>query len=362
MKADVAPLRIARRRWWQHPLLAPLNDAQAWDRLLAQVDPVWSLVEARARVVETVDEAPGVRSLWLKPNRCFRGFTPGQHVLLELQINGSKHRRAFSLSAAPRADGLLRLTIKRKPQGPVSTGAHALKAGDVVGLSQASGQFGPASTSAPLLLLCAGSGITPMMSWLLSLADSGSTRPITLLHSVRTVADLLFVEALRGCTARLPKLTVLTHISAQEGRLDASSLAERVPNYGQCDTLLCGPDGFMQMVEALYASAGRSQALISESFGRRAATIDPAACSHAVHAEESEHSFTVLSGQSLLDGAEAAGLSPRFGCRRGICRTCQCTKRSGTVRNLLTGQLSAPGEELIQLCISTPQSAIELAL
>ena len=49
-------------------------------------------------------------------------------------------------------------------------------------------------------------------------------------------------------------------------------------------------------------------------------------------------------------------------CRRGICRTCQCRKQNGTVLNLLTGQTSGPGEELIQLCISTPQSALELAL
>ena len=72
--------------------------------------------------------------------------------------------------------------------------------------------------------------------------------------------------------------------------------------------------------------------------------------------------FDVASGQSLLDGAEAAGLQPRFGCRRGICRTCQCRKLSGSVLNVLTGLPSGAGEEWIQLCISTPQSAVDLAL
>ena len=80
------------------------------------------------------------------------------------------------------------------------------------------------------------------------------------------------------------------------------------------------------------------------------------------HIGDGAREFSAKAGQSLLDAAEAAGLQPRFGCRRGICRTCQCRKRSGTVRNQLTGQLSGPGEELIQLCISTPQSALELVL
>jgi ferredoxin len=118
----------------------------------------------------------------------------------------------------------------------------------------------------------------------------------------------------------------------------------------------------MRTIEAAYAVAGRSDQLQCESFGRRAAAVDPTATQHAVSCGANERSFTANAGQSLLDAAEAAGLQPRFGCRRGICRTCQCRKQSGTVLNLLTGQTSGPGAELIQLCISTPQSALELAL
>jgi ferredoxin len=144
--------------------------------------------------------------------------------------------------------------------------------------------------------------------------------------------------------------------------LDADKIAQLVPDWRERETLLCGPDGFMRVVEAMYADAGISERLQSESFGRRAAPIDADASAHAVAYGNAEQMFTVMAGQTLLDGAEAAGLTPRFGCRRGICRTCQCVKRSGTVTNLLTGQQSGPGEELIQLCISTPQSAVELAL
>lgn len=347
-------------RWWRHRLLAPFNDIAAWDRLLTRVHPLWSLTDVRARVVRVVDEAPGVRSLWLQPSRRFRGFAPGQHVMLELEVAGVRQRRSFSLSHAPRADGLLRLTIKRKQAGPVSGGAHALQVGQVVSLSQAQGNFAPHQTDTPLLLISAGSGITPMLAWLHALADAGGTRDVVLVHS--SAAQVIGETELRDLAARWPRLQLHLHLSATQGRLDAAQIAHYVPDWREREALLCGPDGFMHSVEAMYAAAGLAAQLQSESFGRRAARVDPAASAHTVHLSETKQVFTALAGQTLLDAAEGAGLTPRYGCRRGICHTCQCRKLSGSVLNVLTGLPSGAGEEWIQLCISTPQSAVDLAL
>ena len=69
MRPSPAPPSRSRstpRQWWRHPLWAPLNEVAAWDRLLSLTNPVRSLTETRARVVRVVDEAPGVRSLWLR--------------------------------------------------------------------------------------------------------------------------------------------------------------------------------------------------------------------------------------------------------------------------------------------------------
>ena len=347
------------RRVLRSPLLAPLNQVEAWSRLASAVNPAWSLVESRARVVRVVDEAPGVRSLWLRPNGRFGGFRPGQHALLELDVNGARHGRCFSFSSAPGPDGLVRITIKRKENGVVSAAAHALRPGQVVRLGRAQGDFAPRTPDQPLLLLAAGSGMTPMMSLLTAMANDGSKRDVVLVQSASTPGDLLFAWQLDDVAARLPGLRRHAHVSRDAGRLDAAAIGAMVPDWASRETLLCGPDGFMAMVEAMHAGAGVAGRLVSESFGRRAAPVLPGAASHAV--QFAGAAFDVASGQSLLDGAEAAGLQPRFGCRRGICRTCQCRKLSGTVLNQLTGQVSAPGEELIQLCITTPQSALELA-
>jgi ferredoxin-NADP reductase len=350
------------RRIWRSPLWAPLNQPAAWERLATALNPSWSLSEPRARVVAVHDAAPGVRSLWLRPNRHFAGFSAGQHVLLELDINGSRHGRCFSFSAAPRADGLVRLTIKAKAGGAVSHGAHALVAGQVVRLGQAQGTFTPRYAEGRLLLAAAGSGVTPMLSHLHALADAGSTRDVVLVHGVRAAADALFADELAVLRSRLPGLRVVTHFSAIEGRLDATAVAGIVPDWTMREALVCGPDGFMRTLEGMYARAGLAERIQSESFGRRAAPVDVGAPQHTVSFARTGVQFSAAAGQSLLDAAEAAGLGPRYGCRRGICRTCQCKKQSGTVLNQLTGIVSGPGEELIQLCISTPQSAVELAL
>jgi len=350
------------RQFLRHPLWAPLNQRSAWDRLATSINPLWSLMEARARVLKIVDEAPGVKSIWLKPNGRFKGFRPGQHVLLELEINGARHSRCFSFSNALGKDGLIRITIKQKTDGPVSGAAHALQIGQIVRLSQAQGEFAPRSNDSQLLLLSAGSGVTPMMSLLQATVNENSTRDVVIVHCGRTDADVVFANELQTLATQSSNIRVYLHTTETNGHVDADLISQLVPDWNERETLLCGPDGFMQTIEKMYADAGRSQFLQSESFGRRAAPIDPDAAEHMITRGDTEQVFTVQAGQNLLDGAEAAGLQPKFGCRRGICRTCQCLKRSGTVTNVLTGQISGPGEELIQLCISTPNSALDIVL
>jgi ferredoxin len=68
------------------------------------------------------------------------------------------------------------------------------------------------------------------------------------------------------------------------------------------------------------------------------------------------------SGASLLEQAEAAGLTPEYGCRMGICFSCTQVKTSGCTRNLLTGDLHTEPDEEIQLCISVPVGDVAVNL
>ena len=104
--------------------------------------PPLSLRAVRARVVSVHDETHDTKTYWLRPNARFGSFRPGSYVTLQLRIAGLATQRSYSLSSAPRADGLVSITVKRVPGGRVSNWlADHVRAGDVLELSAALGQF-----------------------------------------------------------------------------------------------------------------------------------------------------------------------------------------------------------------------------
>ena len=345
------------------PWLRPLNDWDAADDLLAQVHPTWSLGRIKARVVETRSETPDVRSFVLRPNRRWPGFVAGQHVMVTLEIGGVRHHRTYSLSSAPH-ERFLRLTVKRHPGGLVSNALHdQLVLGDVLELSPPTGDFVlPPVPPRKLLMLSAGSGITPVASMLRDLHHRAPHRDVVFVHVCRTPADAIFAAELRALAASMPALRLVTHVTAERGRLDADGVAARVPDYAERRTLLCGPASFREMVQTRWDAEGLTDRLSCERFSGPVARRRAAGVLVQVRATRSNCSFTTTGERPLLVEAEAAGLAPKHGCRIGICRTCRCRMTSGTVENLRTGALSSEPGQLIQLCISAARSDLELEL
>ena len=64
--------------------------------------------------------------------------------------------------------------------------------------------------------------------------------------------------------------------------------------------------------------------------------------------------------RTLLEQAEAAGLTPEFGCRMGICFSCTTIKKAGCTRNVLTGDIDSEADKQIQLCINAPVGDVEI--
>ena len=64
---------------------------------------------------------------------------------------------------------------------------------------------------------------------------------------------------------------------------------------------------------------------------------------------------------SLLDLAEASGLSPEFSCRSGICQTCSSKLDRGEVE-YTQEPLEDPGEGQVLICCSWPRSDLTLQI
>lgn len=350
--------RLLRGRW-----LHPLNDAQAWEQMLSAINPMWSRRDYPARVMTVLDETADTRSYWLQPVGRWPGHRAGQHVVLEAEIEGRRVHRCFSLSSPPMVDGRLRITVKSAPGARLGAWMRGLQPGDVLRLSAPQGDFLAPEGDEPLLLLSAGSGVTPLMAIAEDLHARGQASRVTFVHSCRTRDDLIFGARLEELARQWPAFDLRLHFSAGSGRLDAASLSPLLQELAYCQALVCGPRGLADTVHGLYRDRGVGERVRSESYrGRVLPDPSGVAASHAVRCDVTEHMFTASSETSLLEAAEAAGLRPAHGCRIGICRSCQCTKRSGSVQNLRTGLVSSEPDELIQLCISAARSPVELAL
>ncbi|SLI41235.1 Putative oxidoreductase [Mycobacteroides abscessus subsp. abscessus] len=99
--------------------------------------------------------------------------------------------------------------------------------------------------------------------------------------------------------------------------------------------------------------------LHSEEFVLTTAPVDPDQAHGTVHFSASGVRAD-NSGASLLDQAEAAGLSPEYGCRMGICFSCTAVRRSGCTRNLRTGETDSDPDQPIQLCVSAPVGDVDI--
>jgi len=184
------------------PIVRTFLDEHVFDFYARQLGPQLSLNRILARVEAIRSEARNVVSFVLRPNRNWRGFRPGQHVQLTVEIDGVRHARTYSPSNAPAAGGTVTLTVKRHPGGRVSGYLHEhLAVGDIVELSQAFGDFVlPDPVPAKLLMIAGGSGITPLMAMLRDLL----ARPGEILKLGELAREA--VSSVRGASARDARL------------------------------------------------------------------------------------------------------------------------------------------------------------
>ncbi len=353
----------ATRSWLNAGWLRPLNDPAAIDDLLSLVNPLWSVGEIRARVVAIVEETEDTRSFVLEPNRHWPGFIAGQYVPVFFELDGRRLQRCYSLSGEPGA-AQLRITVKRQAQGRVSNALHdRLQVGDVLTLGAPEGDFTLPLDAAPkTLLIGAGSGVTPLMSQLLQLRAAQYAGEVRFIQICRTPEDAIFRAELEAIAATWPALTLEFHPTAERGRMTPAALMAQVPDYAEHQVMLCGPAAFMNDVRQAWESQRLGYRLKTEAFSLALPTVIADGVAAEVRCHRAEQVFTAQPGQPLLSEAETAGLSPRHGCRIGICHACKCVKRSGTVQNLLTGEISDAPDEAIQLCISAARSDLVLDL
>lgn len=323
-----------------------------------------------ARVIEVIEEAPGIRSLWLQDPLAdlgsLDGFKAGQHVALH-GLTAAGAWRPYTISG--RDGDRLRVTVKRGA-GEGSQAIHAFAPGQVLRLS---GPFGPDTLdleSPAILILSAGIGITPTITKLKALADAQYTQPVRVVHSVRSSTELALWGEVGGIAKALNNVSVALHITqdvgstdcAVAGRPDITALLTEAAAT-QAAIHVCGPERFQEQVLAIATQVGVAQRLHMDSF----ATPDSAVEMRAI---PESGPFTVTFKRSgiiaqwqpkdgpLLNFAEAKGLVVPAHCRAGLCQTCECALVEGDVFSLSEPSRARSGHAL--LCAAVPVGDVVL--
>jgi ferredoxin-NADP reductase len=335
------------------------------DRYLEIVNPMWAAREVRARIVDIRREVdvpghPPVATITLQPTSTWEGHRAGQHVQLGVDVPGAKRlTRVFTISSSDSKPGQrFTITMRANPAGQVSKFlAEQATVGTIVHLSQAQGEFVlPDRMPEHVVFITGGSGITPAMSMLRSLQKRTHRGRITFIHYAQSPQHQIFADELADVATTGYGVDLhLLHPELGDPALTPMFLEKLVPNFREVQTWACGP---APLIEAVNAAYEESDALQVEYFQ------PPKASGKA----GGEVTFTrsgasaANSGQTLLEQAEAAGLTPAFGCRMGICFSCTAKKPEGTVRNVLTGETSSLPDEDIRICVSAPEGDCSINL
>lgn len=291
-------------------------------------------------------------------------FEPGQFLTLRATIGGQDIRRSYSI-CSPRSRyaqlGQLEVGIRPMLGGVFSNwAANQLKVGDTLSVMPPDGRFVSTRPRAVHRVgFAAGSGITPILSIIATSLEQQPGTKFTLVYGNRSMASVMFNEALQDLKDRYPGHLTLIHVlsrQAQEvellqGRIDAAKvqqiMAALLPPASMDEAFVCGPEAMIEATESALLAAGvAAHKIHTERFDspalaglspaeRRAATAPQpprldGEIALQLTLDGKQHSLRMGKADHVLDVALAAGLDLPFSCKAGVCCTCRAKVTEGS--------------------------------
>ncbi|MGH6719327.1 MAG: 2Fe-2S iron-sulfur cluster-binding protein [Alphaproteobacteria bacterium] len=352
----------------------------------------------KLQIARKQQEGGGICSFYLQPHdrKPLPPFRPGQYLTFQLHVPGQPKPviRCYSLSDSPNNPDYYRVSIKKltpprdKPDAPPGLSSSffhdRLDEGDIVDVKAPGGHFFLDTTkSRPVVLIGGGIGLTPVLSMLNAICESGAKRETWLFYGCRNGAD----HIMRDHFDRIRKEhdNVRLHICYSDPRPDKDVAGRDYDHGGRvtvdlCKSLLpssnyeyylCGPPPFMESLVGGLEAWGVPEADIRfEAFGpatvKRTPTVQHATAEAAAmsglevtFAKSGKSLAWSAASASLLDFAEEHGVAIDFGCRAGNCGTCLTAIKAGEV-SYVNPPGASPEAGSCLTCISVPKTNLTL--
>lgn len=325
---------------------------------ISLVNPLSSARQLRGVVTRVTPETADSATIAFRPGHGWHAHEAGQYARIGVEIDGVRQWRSYSLSAPEGANPAITVTaIGRVSRHLVEN----TKPGDVVFLAPPQGDFVLPPGPRPLLMLTAGSGITPVMSMIRTLITRRRDADVVLIHSARQPEDVLFRDELAELEQAHPALHVVHRWTGTEGRIDFSSIDDveaLCPDWRSRKAFVCGPTELLDDAQEFWRTYHAEDHLSVERFETGLLASD--ASGGRVVFEKSDKEADAEGSTTLLEVGEDAGVLMPHGCRMGICHSCLTPLLSGQVKDLRTGEVRSDEGELIQTCISAAAGPVHL--
>lgn len=354
-------------------LIPRFRGARSWD----DSEPI--------ECVSVVPEGPNTVSFTFRaPSGAWFDYQPGQFLTLELPVPGKPIHRTYTISSSPSRPLSISLTVKA--QG-ASIGTRwmldNLREGTRIRAIGPGGIFVPdVPADKKLLLISAGSGVTPMMAITTYRWDLGGQPDICFVQCARRPSELVFRRRLEHMATRLPSIKLHFVVeqddphdpwSGYRGTFNQLMLGLMAPDYLEREVYCCGPEPFMQVVRDMLIGFGFDMDHYhQETFAAPVLTPEEAPVLDDVvpSADATSEIFFSRSGQhiacnetdTILAVSRIAGLNIPSGCNFGVCGTCKTRKVSGDVHMVHNGGISEEDIEAgyILACCSHALGKVEI--
>ncbi len=290
--------------------------------------------------------------------RTFR-YKQGQFLSLQLDINGEKFRREYSLCSSPYSDADHVIASKIIGNGNVSNYLYNdLKQCDILQVYPPQGKFFTElheTNEKTYLLVGGGSGITPLFSILKSVLFVEPKSKVILYYGSLNEESIIFNNELIELQKKYPDRFKLYNTLSETGESwtglkgfinkdDLNKIInENSVDKNSSEFFICGPGDMMDLVK---------EVLLNENIPSDKIHIEyfTAPVHHEEYVPEgeeddvikerevqiildgSEHTVTVPPDTVILDAAIKADIDPPYSCKSGICTTCRAKLYSGKVK------------------------------
>jgi len=286
-------------------------------------------------------------------------FRQGQHLTLRKIINGEDVRRTYSLCTSP-YDNKWSVAVKQIPEGKFSTFVNQhLKAGEALEVMAPGGTFGvdiQPDAQKTYTAFVAGSGITPVLSMIKAHLQAEPKSEFVLFYLNKTTRSIIFKEEIEALKNKyLGRFQVFYFLDVEKrdidlltGRFSPEKL-QKINSYlldfsEVNEVFLCGPEPMIFMLKDELINLGMKKEQIHfELFVSGLSEEAVQKASEAMQKRVEGTQVTIIDGgkdfsfvmtedfDNLLDGALAAGADLPFACKGGVCSTCKCQIKEGSV-------------------------------